>query len=134
MPMLNPGEMPHRVAVQEECTKDSDNDGQPDTTELGTLETKWKTVDTVWCGYAERGRVPGSEIWHGQQVSPQVTGKITMRYWRHPVTLQRLTPRHRLIGEPGTALAGRTFNIEVVTNPGERGGTTVMAVFVTEQQ
>lgn len=128
MPTYNPGELVHRVYVQEKVSVAEDSD-------LGTPQDEWTNVDEdpVWCSYADRGRVPGDEAFRGQQVSPEVTGKIRLRYWSHPETGARLGPVQRLVGAVGTELADRTFEIIAVTNPGERGATTLMDVFVVEQ-
>ena len=82
------------------------------------------------CGFAAftpHGRVPGGEVFFGQQVSAEVTLLMTMRGWYHPKTGERLSPKHRL------KMGSRIFNIETIVNPGERGGSTPIHVWVKEQ-
>jgi len=94
--------------------------------ESGEEVPLWVTIATRWASIEARGRVPGGELILGQQLSAEATHKITMRFFED-VSGGRLTPKHRL------KMGDRIFNIEAISNPGERGGTTFMTAFVKEQ-
>lgn len=80
---IQPGELRHRVEIQEDQADSADSHGQtvPD----------WLTVKTVW---AKVEGLTGSEIFWAQQNSIVADLKVTIRYW------SRLTAQHQfLFGE-----------------------------------
>lgn len=90
------GRLRDRVAVQSRTVPRDSFGG------LGT--PVWATSSTL---YAEILPLAGSELWSAQQVIPQATHRVTMRY------LSTVTPKMRLL------FGSRELNIESVT-PDER--------------
>lgn len=91
------GGMRHRVSIQSR-TVEADSYGAP--------VPAWATEAVRW---GEAVPLSGRELWQAAQVRPDVTHKVTLRYY------PGLTPRHRLLVE------GRTFEIGSVINPDGRG-------------
>lgn len=71
----------------------------------GAATVSWATVDTV---AAKVEPLSGREAWQAQQVRPDVTHQVTIRYW------EGLTPKHRFVHK------GRILEIAWVNNLEER--------------
>lgn len=88
--------------------------GEPDLTPV-VLGTRWASVEPL----------SGRELWQAQQVRPDVSHKITMRFYAG------LTPRHKLrFTDPQTSTI-RTFEIDSVLNVDERN--RVMTILAKEE-
>lgn len=84
--------MEYRVAIQSR-TLSADSYGGPVAT--------WTTEATRW---GQITPLSGRELWQAQQVRPDVTHQVALRYY------DGLKPRHRLLVE------GRTFQIQSVVD------------------
>ena len=93
---MNIGPKRHRVEIQARAVSRD---------EYGGIAATWETVATVWGEVIE---LSGRELWQAAQVRPDLTSRVTIRYY------EGLTPKHRLIVD------GRTLNIESVINPDGR--------------
>lgn len=71
----------------------------------GEAVQTWTTVATRW-GNLEP--LSGREVWQAQQVRPDVTHRVTLRYY------DGLTPKHRVV------IDGQTFGVVAVVNPDGR--------------
>jgi SPP1 family predicted phage head-tail adaptor len=108
---MRAGRLRNRVQIQT-ATETRDAHG-------GTV-LAWATATTHW---GDVQPLTGREFFQAQQVSSDVTHKITLRYYRSV-----LNPTQRLIHD------GRVFNIRSVQEIDERRRTfTVMCAEVTER-
>lgn len=111
------GKLRHHLEIQEEITPTP-------TDSFGAPKPKWTTVAKR---YAEIEGIEGRELWQGQQVRPDVTHGITIRYYQNSKG-EPLGPKQRL------KWVKRIFNIESAINIGERKRGTEMHVMVKEER
>lgn len=93
----NVGEMRRLVEIQ---SRTMSRDG------YGAATATWATEDTV---AAKVEPLSGREAWQAQQVRPDVTHQVTIRFW------EGLTPKHRF------RFGTRVLNIASVIDLEERG-------------
>lgn len=96
MTMRAVGPMRDRLEIQARVMTQND---------YGEAVPAWATLTTRW-GQVEP--LSGRELWQAQQVRPDVSHKVTIRYY------DGLTPRHRLL------LGSRVFEITSVINVDNR--------------
>lgn len=90
---MKAGKLRQRVEIQARTTT-QDSFGAP--------VPSWATVATVWANVLDQG---SRELWQAQQVRPDLTTLVTIRYYAG------LTPRHRI------KYGSRILNIDSVANP-----------------
>lgn len=98
------GRMRHRVTIERRTARTRDAAGH----RKGKDRQDWSALCTAW---AEVMPLSGRELWTAQQVQPDISHRVTMRY-RSGVT-PAMRVRH----------GGRTLNIESVINDGELGAS-----------
>lgn len=98
------GRLYRRITLQEPVQPDENRD------QYGQPIQAWATVADVWANVEP---LSGRELWHAQQVQPDVTHRITIRYARG----RKVGPEWRAIYN------GRTFNFLSVLNLEERNRT-----------
>lgn len=90
------GPMRHRLEIQT-ASASPNAYGEPILT-WSTVATRWGSIDPL----------AGRELWQARQVSPDVSHKVTLRYYAG------LTPKCRLV------FGSRTFEVESVLTIDER--------------
>lgn len=104
---MKAGEIRYRVGIQRASGQ---NDSQ------GEEIQSWRTLTTRW-GAVES--LSGAELWKAQQVDPEVTHRVRLRYY------EPLTPKHRL------TLGARVLGISWIDDVDNRH--VEQHVFCTEQ-
>lgn len=96
-PLLDPGELHHKVQIQAaDVTTDDD----------GSIIETWRTIATVW---ANPNPTSGGERWKDAALATSNLFIFKMRYFRG------LTTKNRILFD------GRTFDIKNVQDVNERG-------------
>lgn len=96
------GKLRHRIAIQEATVTQSDT---------GYAVKTWSTVTTVW------GRIEplsGREALIAQQISPELSHKVTLRYYPD------LTPEHRI------KFNDRYFDVNFIRNLEEKNRVIIV--------
>lgn len=95
--MLRAAELNKRVTIQQ-TTVTQDSDSGEETDSWGTFATRWAKVEPL----------TGKERWAAQQVNPEVTSRVTIRY------TSGVTAKMRVL------YGSRVLQIDAVLNPLER--------------
>jgi len=98
-PSINPGELRHRVQIQQESTL-PDSFGQP--------QSSWTTVLTTW---ARIDAISMREMFQANQLVSQVSHVITMRYQ----STVPVAPGMQIVFGP------HTYKVQAINNIEERG-------------
>lgn len=97
---MTAGQLRHKVTVQQFAI------GSPQADQYGTPQGEWSSYAHVW---AEITPLTGREYWDAQQVNPEISLRVRIRY------LQGITPKMRIL------FGTRVIEIEAIVNEDQRG-------------
>lgn len=82
---MRAGDLPHRVELQRATGVRN---------EVGEEEQTWTTIAQLWAGVKP---LSGRELWNAQQVQPDVTHEVSMRFYPGVTPKMRIKFRTRIL-------------------------------------